>query len=229
MKRSSRTTRRHLEKLIGLAMWLTQLWPYMRIWIRHLYLDLYAIPATHFSIDYGDWNFLISSLNENMTFRQRPHGTAIPVGGTLLSVRHQSVSHISDLHALRLSDKRIWMRIRDPHSSRRHISESSLRILGLFETWLQELSPMRPLTPKRYWDGECAADACASGPTCQIRGFLKQQGMRIWFSEKFGFADFTELGINISQDLQRSMKRWHKLPFLSLHQESFRHIVFPCA
>ena len=33
MKRSSRTTRRNLEKLIGLAMWLTQLWPYMRIWI----------------------------------------------------------------------------------------------------------------------------------------------------------------------------------------------------
>ena len=27
MKRSSRTTRRHLEKLIGLAMWITQLWP----------------------------------------------------------------------------------------------------------------------------------------------------------------------------------------------------------
>ena len=28
MKRSSRTTRRHFEKLIGLAMWITQLWPY---------------------------------------------------------------------------------------------------------------------------------------------------------------------------------------------------------
>ena len=56
MKRSSQTTRRHFEKLIGLAMWLTQLWPYMRIWIRHWYSDLYAIPATHFSIDYGDWH-----------------------------------------------------------------------------------------------------------------------------------------------------------------------------
>ena len=40
MKRSTRTTRRHFEKLIGLAMWLTQLWPYMRIWIRHWYSDL---------------------------------------------------------------------------------------------------------------------------------------------------------------------------------------------
>ena len=198
MKRSSRTTRRHFEKLIGLAMWLTQLWPYMRIWIRHWYSDLYAIPATRFSIDYGDWHFLVSSLNEDMTFRQHPQGTAIPVGGTLLSVRHQSVSHISDLQALRLSDKRIWMRIRDPHSNRRHISEASLRILGLFETWLQTLSPMRPLTPKRYWDGECAADACAAGSTCQIGGFLKHNGMQMWFSEEFGVSDFVSLGLHPS-------------------------------
>ena len=143
-----------------------------------------------------------------MTFRQRPHGTAIPVGSTLLSVRHQSVSQISDLHALRLSDKRIWMRIRDPHSNRRHVSEASLRILGLFETWLQALSPMRPLTPKRYWDGECAADACASG--------LKRNGMRIWFSEQFGVADFTELGLQISQDLQRYITCFEALAQLAL-------------
>ena len=53
--RSSRTSKRNLEKLIGLALWLTQLWPYMRIWIRHWYYDLYSIPATHYSIDNGDW------------------------------------------------------------------------------------------------------------------------------------------------------------------------------
>ena len=55
MGRSSRTSKRNLEKLIGLALWLTQLWPYMRIWIRHWYHDLYSIPATHYSIDNGDW------------------------------------------------------------------------------------------------------------------------------------------------------------------------------
>ena len=217
MKRSTRTTRRHFEKLTGLAMWLTQLWPYMRIWIRHWYSGLYAIPATHFSIDYGDWHFLVSSLNDDMTFRQRAKGTAIPVGGTLLSVRHQSVSKLSDLQSLRLSDKRIWMRIRDPHSNRRHISEASLRILGLlFETWLQTLSPMGPLTPKRYSNGECAADACAAGSTCQIGGFLQYNHSKFWFAEKFGVSDFEQLGLQVSQDLQRHITCFETLAQIAL-------------
>ena len=216
MKRSSRTTRRHFEKLIGLAMWITQLWPYMRIWIRHQYTDLYKIPATHFSVDYGDWHSLVLSLNEDMTFKHRPQGTAIPIGGTLVSVRHQDVMRLSDLQSLRLSDKRIWMRIRDPNSNRRHISESSHRIMDLFESWLGALSPVRPLMPKKYWTGECAADACAAGETCQIGGFLRYDQKNIWFSEKFTFLDFTNLGLAVSKDLQRHITCFETLAQLAL-------------
>ena len=35
--RHSRTPRTYLEKVIGLIMWITQLFPFMRIWVRHLY------------------------------------------------------------------------------------------------------------------------------------------------------------------------------------------------
>ena len=211
MKRSSRTPRRHFEKLIGLAMWITQLWPYMRIWIRHWYMDLYKIPATHFSVDYGDWHSLVSSLNDDMTFKHRPPGTAIPVGGTLVAVRHQPVDCLADLHTLRLSDKRIWMRIRDPNSNRRHISEASFRILELFATWLGALSPVRPLMPKKYWAGECAADACAAGTTCQIGGFLRYNNSQIWFSQKYSVSDFEQLGLTISQDLQKHITSFEAL------------------
>ena len=108
------------------------------------------------------------------------------------------------------------MRIRDPQSNRRHISEASLRILGLFETWLQALSPMRPLTPKRYWNGECAADACAAGPTCQIGGFLRQNDQRMWFSEQFGISDFENLGLQVSQDHQRHITCFEALAQIAL-------------
>ena len=216
MKRSSRTTRRHFEKLIGLAMWITQLWPYMRIWIRHWYMDLYKIPATHFSVDYGDWHSLVSSLNDDMTFKHRPPGTAIPVGGTLVAVRHQPVDCLADLHTLRLSDKRIWMRIRDPNSNRRHISEASFRILELFATWLGALSPVRPLMPKKYWAGECAADACAAGTTCQIGGFLRYNNSQIWFSQKYSVSDFEQLGLTISQDLQKHITSFEALAQIAL-------------
>ena len=44
--RHSRTPRKYLEKVIGLIMWITQLFPFMQIWVRHLYNDLYSIPCT---------------------------------------------------------------------------------------------------------------------------------------------------------------------------------------
>ena len=47
LRRSRKTTRKLLEKTIGLLMWITQIFPLMRIWIHYLYQDLYLIPATH--------------------------------------------------------------------------------------------------------------------------------------------------------------------------------------
>lgn len=216
LKRSSRTTKRHLEKLIGLAMWITQLWPYMRIWIRHWYMDLYSVPATHFSIDFGDWPSIHSCLDDRLVFKSRPSGTAVPIGGQLIAVRHQEVKTLADLHTLRLSDKRIWMHIRDPNSHRRKVSASSLRILDLFESWLSGMSPLKPLTPKPYWYGEAAADACASGTTCQIGGFLRTPSQTCWFSEKFVLADFERLGLQLSEDLQRHITCFETLAQIGL-------------
>ena len=81
---SSRVKCPDLEKAIGLAMWITQLFPNMRMWLQYLYHDLYTLPSTNYSID--------------------------PV---------------------RISDKRIWMRIKDPNSERRHVSTQPHRILQL--------------------------------------------------------------------------------------------------
>ena len=197
-------------------MWITQLWPYMRIWIRHWYMDLYSVPATHFSIDFGDWPSIHSCLDDRLVFKSRPSGTAVPIGGQLIAVRHQEVKTLADLHTLRLSDKRIWMHIRDPNSHRRKVSASSLRILDLFESWLSGMSPLKPLTPKPYWYGEAAADACASGTTCQIGGFLRTPSQTCWFSEKFVLADFERLGLQLSEDLQRHITCFETLAQIGL-------------
>ena len=217
MGRSSRTSKRNLEKLIGLALWLTQLWPYMRIWIRHWYHDLYSIPATHYSIDNGDWRQFSSHLDENLHIISRPQGTALPIGGQLLAVRHHTVKTKSDLTTVPLSNKRIWLRIRDPSSTKRHLSSSSLRIIQHFIQWVTGLSPMKPLTPKKYWDGEAAADACASGSTCEIGGFVKSAtGQIYWFSEIYSHSDFTQLGIELDAEMQRSISAFETLAQIAL-------------
>ena len=65
----NRTSRKRLEKAIGVAMWLTQLWPFMRIWLHHLYKDLYSIPASLFSVNLGDWNSVVNALDESLKFQ----------------------------------------------------------------------------------------------------------------------------------------------------------------
>ena len=203
---TSRTSRKLLEKFIGLAMWLTQLFPYMRIWLHYLYKDLYSVPASHYSIDPDDWMQVPQCLSSDLCFVARPQGTAIPLGSTLISVKHQPVSTLDDVRRLRLSDRRIWMRIRDPNSSRRQVSADSLRILTMFSDWFDVMPPVRSMFPKPLWHGEAAADACASGNECQIGGFVHTpDGQTKWFSERFNKLDFDTQKIPVQSDLQRNI------------------------
>ena len=168
LQKYSRTPRSYLDKTIGLLMWITQLFPFMRIWIRHLYNDLYTIPCTNYSMDPAQWPQIPQFLNDQLEFVQQPPNTAIPTGATLVSVRHQTIKSKEDLQNLRIPHKRIWMRIRDPSSDKRHLSSHSARILKMFVHWLDHFSPMVPLRPRPFWRGEAAADAFATSDICGI-------------------------------------------------------------
>ena len=167
-----KTSKKQIEKFVGLLLWVTQIFPIMRAFIHHLCADLYKAPATLFSVDFGYWLTTIACFSENLQFTLRPVGTAIPIGGQLLSVRHQPVQSLEDVRNCRLSEKRIWLRILDPTSSKRSISPSSQRILRMYKEWLQHSVPFGSMNPTLPWAGEAAADACAHGNTCQVGGFI---------------------------------------------------------
>ena len=135
--KSSRTSKRSLEKLVGLLNWVTQVFILMRCWLPILYKDLYNIPASHFSIDPGHWTDVKHCLDDNMKFIQSPQGTHIPVGSVLLAVRHQPVKSRSDLDQVYLSERRTWLRIRDMENSKRVLSADSTRILRMYQHWIQ--------------------------------------------------------------------------------------------
>ena len=59
-----KTTRKLIEKYLGLALWITQLFPTMRAFLHHLYVDLYKAPDTSYSVDPGFWLTTISCLND---------------------------------------------------------------------------------------------------------------------------------------------------------------------
>ena len=81
MQKSSRTSKKSLEKLVGLLNSVTQIFLLMRCWLPILYRDLYHIPASHY--DPGHWKHVIGCLDDNLQFIRRPTGTGIPIGSTL--------------------------------------------------------------------------------------------------------------------------------------------------
>ena len=109
-----------------------------------------CLSATYFSIDFDDWPSIYDCLNDTLVSEARQSGTAFPIGGQIWEVRPQSVRHRQDLHSLRFSDERIWMKLRDPNSIRQTISAKPLRIMQRFTLWLLAMSPIRPMTPKPY-------------------------------------------------------------------------------
>ena len=202
--RHSRIPRTYLEKVIGLIMWMTQLFPFMRIWIRHLYNDLFSIQCTNYSMDPGFWPQLTNCLDDKLCFRRQPDSSAIPIGSTLVSVRHQTISSKSDLHTVQISHRRIWMRIRDPNSDKRILTKSSIRILEMYKHWLEHSSPLVPLRPRPLWSGRSAADAFANSDICGIAGFIQTASHQcLWFSERFTKQDFDALQIPVDDDLQK--------------------------
>ena len=177
---------------------MTQLSPDMRIWL-HNYRDLHSIPTLQFSLDLGNWDQMLECISDDLIFTSKPKHTAIPMQGHLVQVRHHAVSTKLDLQNC-LSDERIWLRSRDPNSTKRKLSSSSIRILQLYHQF-QNLSPVRSMWPKPIWQGLCVADAYAAGSNAGIGGavFLPS-GACTWFSLQLQHSDFKSFSIPNHED-----------------------------
>ena len=217
LQSSAHCSKKTLERFLGLALWATQLWPAMRTWLHHLYRDLHAIPASQFSVDPGCWEDVCSCISDELIFTRKPPFTAIPIRGQPIQVRHQPVQTKADLFACSLSDKRVWLRIRDPNSSKRKLSISSQRIIKLYITWLSILPPVRTMWPKQHWTGLCVADAYASGQNSGIGGAIMfPSGQCSWFSLPITHNDFKHLNIPIHDNLQKDITSLETLAQIAL-------------
>ena len=214
---SSHCSKKSLERFLGLALWATQLWPAMRTWLHYLYRDLHFIPASQFSVDPGSWESVCHCLSDDLVFVRKPPHSAIPVNGHLIQVRHQAVSTKPDLFKCALSDKRIWLRVRDPQSSKRKFAPASIRILKMYSSWLSQLSPVKTMWPKPLWNGLCVADAYAAGDKCGVGGaIIFPSGQCSWFSLQLTSNDFTQLQIPVHDNLQKDISSLETLAQIAL-------------
>ena len=157
-------------------------------------------------------------------FSSTASGHSDPYSGQTNLSQTQPVECPDDLLKLRLSDRRIWMRIRDPNSNKRTLSQETLRMVDIYQSWFLHLQPLRPMRPKHFWSGESAADACAAGPSTQIGGSTRDSsGNCKWFSEKCSHSDFPNLKIDLVSDLQKWITCMETLAQLGILHVAARH------
>ena len=212
LQKNPRITKKDFERFVGLALWACNVFPVMKALLHTFYHDMHTPYTTHYSIPPEEWQFVPRRLNDDLVFTSTPRGTFIPIGSRLLAVRHQHVQCKQDLHHVRISDRRVWLRISNLGSTRRRLSGESCRILHIFEHWLLHLNPMVTMRPALTIPLEACADARASGATCTIGGYVSHPSLgQVWFSETFTYSDFARMGVPVKRDMQRDIACYEAL------------------
>ncbi|CAE7270674.1 unnamed protein product [Symbiodinium sp. CCMP2592] len=160
-----------------------------------------------------DWSMGIHTyLDDKLRFTGTPPGTSISEGSTLLSARHKTLHSKNDLALVPVSTKRMWLRVTDPTSSKRRLSEASRETLSFFAHLSSREWRPRPLRPPPTSSVESAADAFGKGNDCGVGGWLRLPGGRLlWFAHRYTVQDFLELGLPMQPDANLDISSYETL------------------
>ena len=209
---------RDLDSLIGLLHLVLQMAPDLRPWLCSLYQDKARPLGTNFSLPQSVWQQLDKYLDAEMCFSATPPGTSIVRGSKLLSVRHVDINKLSDLHLVRNTGKRLWARVADPTTGKRKLSSLSRQFLVGWKCFSLRPPMMRSLQPPSFVpEVSMAADACASGSSIGIGGWVKFPGQEsLWFSERFTVQDFLSRDVPVDQDANLDIVSYETLAQVAL-------------
>ncbi|CAE7204615.1 unnamed protein product [Symbiodinium sp. CCMP2592] len=205
-------SRKQLDKLLGLLQWILHGLPALRPWLCTLYDDMHRPLGTNVSISPVVWPGIHSYLDDKLRFTGCPPGTGISPGSTLLSARHKPLKSKEDLALVPVSTKRMWLRVTDPSSSKRRLSESSRETLAFFAHLSSRDWRPRPLRPPPTSSVESAADAFGKGNDCGVGGWLLlPSGRLLWFAHRYTVKDFLDLGLPMQADANLDISSYETL------------------
>ncbi|CAE7653223.1 Gapdh [Symbiodinium sp. CCMP2592] len=181
-------------------------------WLCTLYDDMHRPLGTNVSISPCIWPGIHAYLDDKLRFTGSPPGTSISPGSTLLSARHKALHSKEDLALVPVSTKRMWLRITDPTSSKRRLSESSRETLAFFAHLSSREWRPRPLRPPPASSVESAADAFGKGNDCGVGGWLLLPcGRLLWFAHRYTVNDFLDLGLPMQPDANLDISSYETL------------------
>ncbi|CAE7243908.1 unnamed protein product [Symbiodinium sp. CCMP2592] len=165
-----------------------------------------------FSEEETSWLRIHTYLDDKLRFTGTPPGTSISEGSTLLSARHKTLHSKADLALVPVSTKRMWLRVTDPTSSKRRLSEASRETLSFFAHLSSREWRPRLLRPPPTCSVESAADAFGKGNDCGVGGWLLLPcGRLLWFAHRYTVQDFLELGLPMQPDANLDISSYETL------------------
>ena len=138
-----------------------------------------------------------------VTFLCTPAGTAVPASSNLVPVRRTPVQTLQEVESVRLTDRRLWLRIINPKSQQRKLSVHSRRVQKLWLDWLKISPPLRSMRPALQVPICASADAPAQGDSFQVGGLIESESTIFWSAEKWTVLDVKSFDIPVRPDAQR--------------------------
>ena len=135
----------------------------------------------------------------------------IPASSKLVSVRHTPVQTLQEVESVRLTDRRLWLRIINPKAQQRKLSVHSRRVLKLWLDWLKISPPLRSTRPALQVSIRASADASAQGDSFQVGGLIESESTVFWFAEKWTVLDVKSFDVPIRPDAQRDIACYETL------------------
>ena len=146
------------------------------------------------------------------------------MGAKLISIGHQQVRTIEDVHRAVLGNRRLFLRLCDPASKYRTLSPQSRRLLAAWKDLCLLPPRMYQIRFPAFLDCEAAADASAAADRFGLGGFLSVNGTTIWFSECFTLRDFAFANLDLRAPANKEITSFETLAQLALVWALHQHV-----
>ena len=200
------TSRKQIDKPLGLQQWMLQGSPTLRPWLCTLHDDVHRPLGTNVSVSPHYPARSSFDLSDKLHFTSAPPGTGVQPGSTLLSARYIELRCLADPPKVPVSSKRIWMRISDPTSSRRKLREfheASRETRDVFRRLSSKQWRSRPLRSAPHAQVSSASDAFGKGNDRGGGGWLTSaSGQPGWFFSDIHFLRLHSLGTSDASQCQ---------------------------
>ena len=205
-----------MEQLLGMLIWFTAIAKHLRPHLAPLYKNLYAPPATLFSIPAASWSAFVDSLDQQgIICKSHPH-FAFPMGGRVVEIGHQTVRDKLDVPTAPKTSKLQWVRIRTPMQGPFTLTTEVKKKLKWFSSIMTRASHIYPLAFPTPTIMRAAADAFADNESFGIGGWIITSKSILWFSEQYCMSELRLFQPQLTKDAQKYISAFEVLAQLAL-------------